>query len=92
MHTEIRELRGRMWNVVAERKHVVKKVFPHHFQDPNSTNPLEYELMLYGDVHLITKEAQSLVIPWAGHAVLRKENEGEKEEWKFAHYQVWLQR
>lgn len=81
-----------MWNVVAERKHTVQKVFPHRFQDADSTEPLECELMLFGDVHVVTKEGQELVIPWAGHGVLKKASEGGKEEWKFKHYQVWLQR
>lgn len=91
-NAEIREMRQRMWNVVAQRRHVVKKVFPHRFQDTDSTDPLECELMLFGDVHVITKEKQELTIPWAGHAVLKKDSQGEKEKWKFKHYRVWLQR
>ena len=92
--TEIRELRGRMWNVVAERKHVVNKVFPGSFQDAEAAKneAEECELMLFGDVHLVTKEGQAMTVPWAGHGVLRSVGEGDKKEWKFAKYRVWLQR
>ncbi|KAM3515551.1 hypothetical protein MY11210_000729 [Beauveria gryllotalpidicola] len=87
-HQEIRELRSRMWNVVAERKHTVKKVFPARFMDEDG----ECECMLFGDVRLKTKDGQELVVPWAGHATLTKAVDGSKEEWKFAQYRVWLQR
>lgn len=77
-----------MWTVVAERKHTVNKVFPARFQDGDG----ECECMLFGDVHLKTKEGQELVVPWAGHATLTKAVDGPKEEWKFSQYRVWLQR
>jgi hypothetical protein len=48
--------------------------------------------MLFGDVHLVTKERQAMTVPWAGHAVLRRVEEGDKKEWKFVRYRVWLQR
>lgn len=79
-----------MWEVVADRKHVVHKAFPGSFQEDNVEG--ECELMLHGDVHAVTKDGQSLVIPWAGHAVLVKTADGEKEEWKFKKYRVYLQR
>lgn len=82
-----------MWDIVQERKHSVVKVFPGSFQGPESiAGDQECELMLFGEVQVQTKDGQSLVIPWAGHAVLKKDREGEKEEWKFGHYQVWLQK
>lgn len=92
MSAEIRELRGRMWNVVAERKHVVNKVFPGSFQDADAGGATECECMLFGDVHLVTKEGQAMTVPWAGYAVLRQVEEGGKTEWKFARYRVYLQR
>ncbi|EGX97167.1 hypothetical protein CCM_01826 [Cordyceps militaris CM01] len=85
----IRELRGRMWNVVAERRHTVHKVFPASFQDEHGA---ACECMLFGDVHLKTREGQALVVPWAGHATLARVVDGSKEEWKFSQYRVWLQR
>ncbi|KAG6014603.1 hypothetical protein E4U54_005036 [Claviceps lovelessii] len=93
---EIRALRGRMWTSVQDRQHSVVKVFPGRFQDPESVEggklKQECECMLFGDVKLQTKEGESLLVPWAGHAILQKVGEGEKEEWKFRHYQVWLQK
>ncbi|KAF5130016.1 hypothetical protein E5D57_006351 [Metarhizium anisopliae] len=38
----------------------------------------ECELMLFGEVTLQTKDGQSLVVPWAGHAVLKKDETGRK--------------
>lgn len=82
-----------MWTTVQERQHSVVKVFPGRFQDPDSEGGgQECECMLFGEVQLRTKEGQSLIVPWAGHAILLKIVEGEKEEWKFRHYQVWLQK
>lgn len=88
MILEIRELRSKMWTVVAERRHVVNKVFPARFQDGDS----ECEFMLFGDVHLKTKEGKELVVPWAGHAALTQVADGLKKEWKFSQYRVWLQK
>lgn len=83
-----------MWNVVAERRHVVNKVFPGSFQEAEAAKDgaEECECMLFGDVHLVTKERQAMTVPWAGHAVLRRVEEGDKKEWKFVRYRVWLQR
>lgn len=78
-----------MWTVVAERKHTVNKVFPARFQGEEDG---ECECMLFGDVHLKTKEGQALVVPWAGHATLTRVVDGPKKEWKFSQYRVWLQR
>ncbi|KAK2601748.1 hypothetical protein QQS21_004736 [Conoideocrella luteorostrata] len=92
---EIRELRSRMWTTVQERQHSVFKVFPGRFGDQNSDSGdlnQECEFMLFGEVKLQTKLGQSLAVPWAGHAILKKGMYGEKEEWKFRHYQVWLQK
>lgn len=85
-----------MWNVVADRKHVVYKVFPHRFQESdaataNDDGATDHELMLFGDVHLVTKDDQKLTLPWAAHAVLRKGSQP-KDEWKFQKYRVYLQR
>lgn len=44
--------------------------------------------MLFGEVTLQTKDGQFLVVRWAGHAVLKKDMTGEKEECKFAQYRV----
>lgn len=87
----IRELRARMWNVVADRKHVVYKVFPHRFQESSDEGSTEHELMLFGDVHVMTKDDQKMTIPWAAHAVLRKGSQP-TDEWKFQKYRVYLQR
>lgn len=88
---EIRELRQRMWSSVRERKHTVAKVFPALFREPAVEDGRECELMLFGEVGLTTKDDKATVVPWAGHAVVRKEAEGEREGWKFSRYQVWLQ-
>lgn len=86
-----------MWTSVRDRQHTVTKVFPGRFQDPSDAeNPVECEVMLFGEVKLLpttepSDESAASVVPWAGHAVIRKEKEGEREEWKFARYQVWLQ-
>ncbi|KAG6007782.1 hypothetical protein E4U21_005500 [Claviceps maximensis] len=66
------------------------------FQDRGSSGEegnlgQECECMLFGDVKLQTKEGESLIVPWAGHAILQKVGNGDKE-WKFRHYQVWLQK
>ncbi|KAM3558660.1 hypothetical protein MY1884_003861 [Beauveria asiatica] len=87
-HQAIRELRSRMWNIIAERKHTVKKVFPARFLDEDG----ECECMLFGHVQLKTRAGEELVVPWAGHATLTKVVDGLKEEWKFSQYRVWLQR
>ncbi|CEJ91498.1 hypothetical protein VHEMI07205 [[Torrubiella] hemipterigena] len=87
----IRELRARMWNVVADRKHIVYKVFPHRFQESSDEGSTEHELMLFGDVHVVTKDEQKLTLPWAAHAVLRKGSQP-TDEWKFQKYRVYLQR
>ena len=84
-----------MWTAVRDRQHTVTKVFPGRFQDPgDAAAPAECEVMLFGEVRLEMTEkegAASKVVPWAGHGVVRREREGEREEWKFARYQVWLQ-
>lgn len=92
-------MRNRMWTAVRDRQHTVTKVFPGRFQDPGAAEePVECELMLFGEVKLTLKgdgggveEGAIKVVPWAGHAVVRKEKEGEREEWKFTRYRVWLQ-
>ncbi|KAI9166688.1 hypothetical protein HJFPF1_02802 [Paramyrothecium foliicola] len=72
---EIRDLRGRMWTSVAERKHTVSKVFPARFQDPAAAEgPVECECMLFGEVHYTTKDGNSSMKPWAGHGVVRKKD------------------
>ncbi|KFH48925.1 hypothetical protein ACRE_001310 [Hapsidospora chrysogenum ATCC 11550] len=88
---EIRELRQRMWTTVRERRHTVKKAFPAIFQDPADVRGDECELMLFGEVNLETTDGQSLVVPWAGHAVVKKEVDAVTKEWKFTQYQVWMQ-
>ncbi|KAG6033979.1 hypothetical protein E4U41_006732 [Claviceps citrina] len=89
---EIRQLRGRMWTTVQDRQHSVAKVFPGRFLDPDTDGGNEEcECMLFGEVKVQMREGQSLTVPWAGHAILVKNVDGEKEEWKFRHYQVWLQ-
>ncbi|OAA73926.1 hypothetical protein ISF_00827 [Cordyceps fumosorosea ARSEF 2679] len=86
----IRELRGRMWKVVAERRHTVEKVFPARFREDEQG---ECECMLFGEVRIKTRDDKEMVVPWAGHATLTKVVvDGLKEEWKFAQYRVWLQR
>ncbi|KJZ71782.1 hypothetical protein HIM_08802 [Hirsutella minnesotensis 3608] len=91
---EIRELRGRMWTTVQERRHTVTKVFPGQFEGgAGKEGELGgCELMLFGDVALTTKDGQRATVPWAAHAVLTLERDGERDEWKFARYRVWLQR
>lgn len=88
---EIRELRQRMWTTVRERRHTVKKAFPAIFQDPADAQGDECELMLFGEVNLKTTDGQSQVVPWAGHAVVKKEVDAATKEWKFTQYQVWMQ-
>ena len=68
------------------------KVFPALFREPAAEDGRECELMLFGEVNLENKDDSAAVVPWAGHAVVRKQTEGEREEWKFARYQVWLQK
>jgi hypothetical protein len=83
-----------MWTVVQNRKHVVTKVFPARFKLDRAGSDAavdECELMLFGEVHLEMKDGGAAVVPWAGHAILKK-SFGEKEEWKIARYRVWLQR
>lgn len=80
-----------MWNGIQDRKHTVTKVFPARFQEEKSEGPAEHEVMLFGEVHRTGTDGSEVRMPWAGHAVVRKEKEGEREEWRFAHYQVWLQ-
>ncbi|PNY28683.1 Uncharacterized protein TCAP_01392 [Tolypocladium capitatum] len=89
---EIRELRARMWTTVQERRHTVAKVFPGRFRDPDAGGPPECEVMLFGEVNLGTRDGKEAAVPWAAHAVLTREVEGERGEWKFARYRVWLQR
>jgi hypothetical protein len=84
-----------MWTVVQNRKHVVTKVFPARFKLDEAGSDAavdECELMLFGEVQLEMKDGKEAVVPWAGHAILKKSPEGEKEEWKMARYRVWLQR
>lgn len=82
-----------MWTSVQERKHTVVKVFPGRFHEEHAEgSDNEYECMLFGEVNLRTKDGNTWAVPWAGHAVLKKEKEGEKDEWKFGYYRVWLQR
>jgi hypothetical protein len=95
-----------MWNNVSQRRHRVTKVFPAQFQDLESSaadssgpgpgagsesGPVECEWMLFGDVAVTTGDGQDVVREWAGHAVVTQETEGERTEWKFRRYQVWLQ-
>jgi hypothetical protein len=92
---EIRELRGRMWSVVRERKHTVSKVFPAQFREARVPGEaVECECMMFGEVEYRTEDGavEATTVPWAGHGVLRKETVGEREEWKFAQYRVWLQK
>jgi hypothetical protein len=77
---ELHALRARMWSAVASRKHTLTKVFPARFGGPQ-----EYEVMLFGEVAREKKDGSSGVFSWAGHGVLRKEEEG----WKFSRYRVW---
>ena len=48
--------------------------------------------MLFGDVKLLLKSGENATVPWAAHAVLKRDVEGGREEWKFGYYRVWLQR
>ena len=90
---EIREMRGRMWTSVSERKHTVTKVFPAQFGDASAPGEVpKCEWMLFGEVQIKNDDGTIVKTPWAGHGVVRKEKVGEKEEWKFARYQVWLQK
>ncbi|KAL3964711.1 hypothetical protein ACCO45_001715 [Purpureocillium lilacinum] len=88
----IRELRANMWTAVRQRRHCAFKAFPGRFQAAGSGGPAEGEVMLYGDVTQWLKSAEAgadpLVIPWAAHLVVRKENDA----WKLAQYRVWLQK
>lgn len=77
-----------MWAAVEERKHIVTKVFPGRFQDPQDGDN-ECELMLFGEVGYKAKDGTSSSTSWAGHAVVTKELDGEREEWKIAQYRVW---
>ncbi|KAI5465557.1 hypothetical protein BGZ63DRAFT_400012 [Mariannaea sp. PMI_226] len=78
----IRELRGRMWAVVQERRHTVLKVFLGQFE-----NPAEPECMIQGKLKVSTKDGRLLEASWSGHAVLRRVD----GEWKLAQYRVWVQ-
>ncbi|KFA62233.1 hypothetical protein S40285_07726 [Stachybotrys chlorohalonatus IBT 40285] len=91
--TAIREMRGRMWTTVDERKHTVTKIFPGMFQGADASRAPECECMLFGEVQYRTKDGGApSTASWAGHGTLRKEKNGEHEEWKFAQYRVWLQK
>lgn len=81
-----------MWEKVAERKHTVSKVFPARFRDSEAGAPAECELMLFGEVDYKTKDGSSSKASWGGHGVLKKQLEGEREEWKLAQYRVWIQK
>ncbi|KAF4587782.1 putative Fungal specific transcription factor [Ophiocordyceps camponoti-floridani] len=78
---EIRKMRLSMWEKTQGRKHNVAKVFPGRFADGG------WEAMVLGEVRL-TMEGTEVVVPWSGHAVLRRGDDG---EWRFARYRVWLQ-
>ncbi|PFH59453.1 hypothetical protein XA68_12308 [Ophiocordyceps unilateralis] len=84
---EIRELRRKMWTKARERKHSVARVFPGRFDAEG-----DWEAMLMGEVRLRIGEGDeslvTAVVPWAAHAVLRREGDG---QWRFARYRVWLQ-
>ena len=86
-----------MWDGVQSRKHTVFKAFPARFQSSpkeigeGDGKGLEHELMMFGEVHRVKVDGSEVRIPWATHAVVRKVNEGERQEWKLAQYRVWLQ-
>lgn len=82
-----------MWTTVDERKHTVTKIFPGMFQGADASRAPECECMLFGEVQYRTKDGGApSTASWAGHGTLRKEKNGEHEEWKFAQYRVWLQK
>jgi hypothetical protein len=79
-HTEIRKLRGWIWDVLAESKHKVSKVM-------KSNDSNEPECMLIGDGFFLTKDKTPVNASWAGHIEMKKEG----EEWKLSSYRVWSQ-
>ena len=82
-----------MWTHVSSRKHTVTKVFPARFKAPEEEDSSgEVELMLFGQVDLTLKDGGKAAVPWAGHATIVKDTSGEKGEWRFAQYRVWLQK
>lgn len=96
-----------MWTHVSSRKHTVTKVFPARFKTTEEETEAgeeqeECELMLFGQVDLTLKDGGSAAVPWAGHATVVRdtaapaagsgETKGNKGEWKFAQYRVWLQK
>ncbi|KAJ2899019.1 hypothetical protein MKZ38_003533 [Zalerion maritima] len=82
-HDEILKVRHKMWELVAERKHTVEKVFPASF------NPGKAEFMLQGTVNYTLRTGEKAGADWAGHATLKKNDAG---EWKFEYYRVYIQR
>jgi hypothetical protein len=75
---EILALRKAMWEKVASRKHVAKKVFPF---GPNAD-----DVMLYGTVHYGLKAGGESGLDWAARAHLVKEN----GKVKMDYYQAYL--
>jgi hypothetical protein len=76
--SEILALRKAMWEKVASRKHVAKRVFPF---GPNAD-----DVMLYGTVEYGLKAGGQSGLEWAARAHLVKEN----GEVKMDYYQVYL--
>ena len=93
MVLDIRQLRSRQWAGLDGRKHRVAKVFPAIFPDKQAGPPAgdECELMMFGHVEEMTRDGRTITVPWAGHGVVKKVAEGDREDWKFERYQVWSQ-
>ncbi|KAK7967651.1 uncharacterized protein PG986_001928 [Apiospora aurea] len=67
----IRQLRSRMWDKVASRKHTV-----HHFSEAASRDPDEKgerDFVLEGEVEYRLKTGEIKAVPWTAHAKIKED-------------------
>lgn len=79
---EIRQVRQKMWEKVAARKHQPLKVFESTFGSDGQ------EYMLFGDLDYEMKTGEKQSVSWAGNMVL-EERDGKL---RFKYYRVYIQR
>ncbi|KAK8065443.1 hypothetical protein PG997_012190 [Apiospora hydei] len=78
----IRQLRSRMWDKVASRKHSV-----HHFSEATGREPHEKgerNFMLKGEVEYQLKTGETKTVPWTAHAKVKEDG----DRIRFVYYKV----